>query len=322
MKRVVSKYIKNCLNCIYNKSSYGKKEGQLFPIPKYARPFHTLHIDHLGPFVKTTQQNSYLLVIVDSFTKFVFIAPVRNTKSKVVINELNKIFKVFGNPKRIICDAGSAFTSKLFVEFCRDKNIRHHVIATAMPRSNGQVERYNRTILDALRSSGANTDSNKWDQHIASIQQGINSTVNKTTSATPSEVFFGYRLLTDSDKFADSDCEQIIDMTTLRKTVHDKIKTNAEKQKQAFDSKRREAHIYNPGDLVVVKIPCHSNDGQSTKLLPLYKGPFQVKDVLGHDRYAVTDMRGSQRTSKHYTGVSCAENMKPWIRLGDPMEEE
>lgn len=123
IKKIVTKYVKNCLNCIFSKSINGKKEGKLFPIPKYARPFHTLHIDHLGPFVKTTLGNTYILVTVDSFTKFVFISSVRNTKSRVVVNELNKIFKVFGNPKRLICDAGSAFTSHMFVNFCKKKTL-------------------------------------------------------------------------------------------------------------------------------------------------------------------------------------------------------
>lgn len=315
IKKVVSKYIKNCINCIYYKNIHGKKEGKLFPIPKYAKPFHTLHIDHLGPFVKTTRKNSYLLVTVDSFTKFVFISPVRNTKSQVVINELDKIFKVFGNPKRLICDAGSSFTSKLFVKYCQDKSIRQHVIATAVPRSNGQVERFNRTILEALRSMGANTSYDKWDTHITSIQQGINSTINKTTAAIPSEVFFGYRLQTDADMLTQED--QSVDVTLLRSNVNSRIQINADKQKQAFDSKRKVAHSYNVNDLVVIRIPSQSNDGQSTKLLPLFKGPFQVIEVLGHDRYKVKDMRGAERTSKCYEGTTCAENMKPWIKLAD-----
>lgn len=317
MKKIVSKYIKNCIYCIYSKNVHGKKEGKLFPIPKYARPFHTLHMDHLGPFVKTSQKNTYLLVLVDSFTKFVFISPVRNTKSKTVINELNKIFKIFGNPRRLICDAGSAFTSKWFVNYCQGKNIRQHVIATAVPRSNGQVERFNRTILDALRTMGSSTDNNQWDKHIASIQQGINSTISKTTSATPSEVFFGYRLQTDSDQLINENEEQLVDVTKLRNSVNNQIQANAEKQKRIFDAKRKPAKNYDIDDLVVIKIPSQSNDGQSTKLLPLFKGPFQVTEVLGHDRYKVRDMRGAERTSRRYEGITCAENMKPWIRLDD-----
>jgi transposase InsO family protein len=317
MKRIVTKYVNNCMNCIYNKNIHGKKEGKLYPIPKYARPFHTLHIDHLGPFVKSTKKNTHLLVMVDSFTKFVFIAPVQNTKSKCVINELNNLFKVFGNPNRIICDAGSAFTSKMFRDFCIDRKIRQHVIATAMPRSNGQVERYNLTVLEAMRSKGADTDNNKWDTYITDIQQGINSTINKSTAAVPSEVFFGYRLQVDSDIPMDESNEQVVDVTALRKTVDKNIKMTAEKQKQLFDSKRKNAKDYKVGDLVVIKIPSQSNDGQSTKLLPLFKGPFQVIEVLGHDRYKVADMRGAQRTARRYEGVTCVENMKPWIRIAD-----
>lgn len=322
MKRIVTKYINNCLNCIYCKNIHGKKAGKLYPLPKYARPFHTLHIDHLGPFVKTTKNNSYLLVIVDSFTKFVFISPVRDTKSKSVVSELSKIFKVFGNPKRIICDAGSAFTSKLFRSYCTDRGIRHHVIATAMPRSNGQVERYNLTILEALRSKGADTENNEWDIHVADIQQGINSTVNKSTAAVPSEVFFGYRVQTASDNVLNDGIEQTVDVTTLRKKVDENLRKAAEKQKQMFDSKRKDAKEYKVGELVVIKIPSQTNDGQSTKLLPVFKGPFQVTEVLGHDRYKVADMRGAERTTRRYEGVACVENMKPWVRIEDAQGED
>lgn len=61
MRSIVKKYIKNCINCIYFKNKGGKKEGELYPLPKYAQPFHTLHVDHVGPFVTTKNKNKYLL---------------------------------------------------------------------------------------------------------------------------------------------------------------------------------------------------------------------------------------------------------------------
>lgn len=320
MKKIVSKYIKNCINCIYFKNLHGKKPGKLFPIPKYARPFHTLHIDHVGPFVKTTKNNTHLFAVVDSFTKFVFISPVRNTTTRAVINELDNIFKIFGNPKRIVCDSGTAFTSTFFNNYCKGKSIRLHIIATAMPRGNGQVERYNQTILEALRSMGADMEDNKWDESIPKIQQGINSTINKTTFTVPSEILFGYRIQTDSDKIISDDDEQVIDVTALRKKADSNIQKAALKQKEGFDKKRKEAKLYNVGDLVVIKIPSQSNDGKSTKLLPIFKGPFQVIQSLGNDRYKVADMRGAERSSKKYEGIACVENMKPWINIADENE--
>lgn len=106
-----------------------------------------------------------------------------------------------------------------------------------------------------------------------------------------------------------------MDVTALRNQVDSNIKADAERQKQMFDAKRKKAPIYAVGDLVVLKIPSQSNDGQSTKLLPLYRGPFQITEVLGKDRYKVADMRGAERSSKRYDGTACVENMKPWINL-------
>lgn len=316
MRRIVTKYIKNCLNCIYFKNKGGAKEGELYPLPKYAQPFHTLHVDHLGPFVETIKKNKYLLVVVDSFTKFVFITAVKKANSTGVINEMDNISKTFGNPRRIIADAGSAFTSHAFREYCSNKNIRLHTVATGMPRSNGQVERFNKTILEAMRTMGADLTEDRWDQCTKPLQQALNSTFHKTIKAVPSEVLLGYRLKTDSDVIApQSDENHVVDVTQLRAKVDENIKTDSETQKQRFDKSRTKAKKYREGDLVLVKIPSQTNDGQSRKLLPVFKGPFQIKKVLGNDRYEISDLRGSERSARKYTGQTAAENMKPWINI-------
>ncbi|KAG7304531.1 hypothetical protein JYU34_011480 [Plutella xylostella] len=318
MRRTVKKYIKNCLNCIYNKNKHGRKEGELFPVPKYAQPFHTLHLDHLGPFVKSLKGNKYLLVMVDAFTKFVFISAVRNTDASNVIKELKSLSKIFGHCRRLVTDAGSCFTSHDFIKYCTDSNIRLHTVATGMPRSNGQVERFNKTILEAMRAMGASVSDDRWDECIPILQQAMNSTYHKTIKAVPSEVFFGYRLRTDSDRLApEQDSDHAIDVTKLRSWVDENIKQSATQQKERFDSTRMKARQYTEGDLVLLKIQSQSNDGRSKKMLPVFKGPFQIKKVLGHDRYEVVDMRGSERCNKPYIGTAAAENMKPWIRIDD-----
>jgi hypothetical protein len=73
LARFVKKYVSSCLNCLYYKQSSGKKQGMLNPIEKVPTPFHTIHVDHLGPFITSTKGNKYLLVIVDGFTKFTMI---------------------------------------------------------------------------------------------------------------------------------------------------------------------------------------------------------------------------------------------------------
>lgn len=60
MSPFVKKYVSACLNCIYMKSSSGTKPGFLHPIPKTSIPFHTIHMDHVGPFVTSKhKKNTY-----------------------------------------------------------------------------------------------------------------------------------------------------------------------------------------------------------------------------------------------------------------------
>lgn len=71
---------------------------------------------------------------------------IRNTKSLSTIRVLEGVFYTFRNPDRIVSDRGTSFTSHVFKRFCINKGIKHVLNSVASPRSNGQVERYNRTI--------------------------------------------------------------------------------------------------------------------------------------------------------------------------------
>jgi transposase InsO family protein len=57
----------------------------------------------------------------------------------------------FGIPNSIITDLGSNFTSSEFFDFCERRSIQIKYASVAHPRANGQVERANGMILDALR---------------------------------------------------------------------------------------------------------------------------------------------------------------------------
>lgn len=141
-----------CQKILFHKPNTDANRICLHPIEKVPIPFHTVHLDHLGPFVKSNRGNSYVIVIVDSFTKYVHIKAVRNTSTRFVVNMIKELSVHFGTPTRMITDQGSLLTSHNFEQFCKDYAISHIKNATATPRANGQVEIYNRTILKALRT--------------------------------------------------------------------------------------------------------------------------------------------------------------------------
>jgi hypothetical protein len=125
----------------------GRKPGQLHPIEKKAVPFYALHMDHVGPFIRSKRQNTQVLVMVDGFTKFCIIEAVKSTKTRHVLKALKQLFDIFGVPDRVITDRGTAFTSRSFQTFCETHGIKHILNAVTTPRANGQCERYNRTII-------------------------------------------------------------------------------------------------------------------------------------------------------------------------------
>lgn len=150
----------------------------------------TLHADHLGPFTKTRDGNCYVLVVIDSFTKFVFAKPVRNVSSLLTIKKLKEVMDDFGNPTRVITERGVAFTSRYFKDFANERQFKHILNAVACPRANGQVERGNRTILDGLNTT---TESEcMWDTKLANVIWGINNTPHTITGFTPFSLMFSH----------------------------------------------------------------------------------------------------------------------------------
>jgi transposase InsO family protein len=315
MRRFVTKYISACLNCAYYKHCSSKKQGKLYPIEKKAVPFHTIHIDHVGPFETSKKGNKYLLVIVDAFTKFTVLEAVKSTKVKPVTRTLHLMMCIFGVPTRIISDRGSAFTSRAFRLFCDEYAIKHVLNAVATPRANGQCERYNKTVVTMLATTNAEDDSDRWDTHVKTIQSALNTSFNKSINGTPVQALFGYQarpiaeagLLNSLQEVADR-----IDLQELRGQIKDHISDDQRKQKERYDRSRREADRYEVGDLVLVSITSEVATGSSRKLLPKFKGPFRVTRVLFNDRYEVEDLRErrfNQRT------VVAVDKMKRWITL-------
>lgn len=98
MRRYVKRYIAACVECLFHKTPAGRKPGKLHSIEKVNKPFHTIHIDHLGPFVLSKSGNTYIIVAVDGFTKFVMLRAVRNTSAGPAVLFLQEIASIFGPP--------------------------------------------------------------------------------------------------------------------------------------------------------------------------------------------------------------------------------
>jgi transposase InsO family protein len=93
----------------------------------------------------------WVYVIIDKFSKWIEYKPLVSGTAKKVAELLDEIIHRFGLPNSIITDQGSMFTGNDFWNFYDDRGIVVKYVSMAHPRANGQAERANGMILDALK---------------------------------------------------------------------------------------------------------------------------------------------------------------------------
>ena len=115
-------------------------------------PMDRIAIDFVGPLPKTEKGNEVILV-VDYFTKWVECYALPDQQAETTADVLvTQFFCRFGTPTILHSDQGANFESKLFQEMCRLFEIRKTRTTPYHARSDGLVERFNRTLQQMLKS--------------------------------------------------------------------------------------------------------------------------------------------------------------------------
>ena len=114
MRLEIFSYVRACELCQRAKPAQDSRVGLHSTSPVTA-PMERLFIDFVGPLTRTKCGNIGILVVVDSFSKFVSFCPVRKMMSAAVSDYLGRsYFPAFGVPKSIVTDNAKAFCCKYF----------------------------------------------------------------------------------------------------------------------------------------------------------------------------------------------------------------
>lgn len=115
-------------------------------------PWQRLYVDLLGPYPRSKVGNVFLLIVLDQFSKFVLLKPLRKADTSSIVKFIESdVFHTFGVPESILTDNGKQFLSKDFQAFLKKNRVAHITTATHSPQVNAS-ERVNRSILAAIRS--------------------------------------------------------------------------------------------------------------------------------------------------------------------------
>lgn len=96
--------------------------------------FSRLHMEILGSLITADDSYKYILLIVDSFSKFPEAFPLKTYDSKEIANVLfSQIFARYGAPRVIASDRGQNFLSTLVTAVLQDTLLAHTIPRLTQP---------------------------------------------------------------------------------------------------------------------------------------------------------------------------------------------
>lgn len=281
----IESFIKSCVKCQFG----GRKGDKVFSDGHDIanKPWFKVHLDHLKLPMSPKSGFEYILVAVDSFSRFVELYPTKSTGTLEYLEFLMKaIYPRYGLPEVIVTDNATTFTSELSTAFSKYMGFTHKFSCPGNSADNGSVEVTNRLIVEELRKIlSCRNDKSDWEPWVPIVQRILNYSYSPVIKESPARVLFGDRLSDLQGEYFPFPVDKTpSDMTMYIEILNEELKkihmavcearlTDEKKRKMFANSKKSKVSeiSYEIGDLFLV---LRQNKGH--KLESNWSGPYEV----------------------------------------------
>ena len=326
----ISRYVQTCEFCQKKKDPPKKKTGFLQPL-LVKGPFNRIHMDYAGPFVKSKTGKMYLLLAIDSSTKYIFAQAVTAaTAANAAMFLMQRIILVHGQFSELLTDLGTHFTSSVMQHLLKMLRIKHLRCSTAHPATDGNAERALKSFCQIM-SNYVEDDHRNWSTTVPYIEFIMNTTRNETTGYTPYSLVYGRMPVLPWDiNMAYNAYEEVDDITEYAKEVSNwltraneiaimKINSTHDREAPRFNNKRQK-FAYEVGDLVLWWRNLTIKE-RTTKLLRKWTGPYVITNIPGPVTCMISKPNSKKSFAVHVDKLKKFHNRSFAYNNNDMIEE-
>ncbi|KAI0493304.1 hypothetical protein KFK09_027580 [Dendrobium nobile] len=291
--RDVIRFVERCPICQQCKGT-SQNTGLYMPLPVPNSIWEDLSMDFVLGLPRTKRSADSIMVVVDRFSKMAHFLSCKKTFDalNVAILFFKEIVRLHGIPRSITSDRDVKFISHFWRELWKRLHAEIKLSSAYHPQSDGQTEVVNRTLGNMLRCL-AHEHPKQWDDFLGQAEFAYNSMANRSTGKCPFSIVYtkvpnhvvDVTVLPHCrSKVATEASETYVRML---EDVRLKLQQANDTYKQLADSRRREK-IFNPGDLVMVRLRRERfQPGTYSKLSPRKIGPVPILQRINDNAYIV-----------------------------------
>lgn len=158
----------------------------------------------LSTYARDNKGVKYLLTVIDVFTKFLWLKPLKDKKPDGVQKAFAEIFAQGRKPERLRTDQGKEFVNRKMADFLKEEGVAH-LLTTNKTYKAATVERVQRTMKGRMYRYFTRTGKHEYIDKLQDFVDSYNNSYHRSVKMTPNQACVADRDTVFRNLYGDGD---------------------------------------------------------------------------------------------------------------------